>query len=87
MKWYEDKVGIIMQCIEAYRKGFCQRKKVGLTTLYNQMLLEKKHLELRSLHKQLDEAVAELYDFPKEDLEDEQKILSFLLNLNRQRTQ
>lgn len=47
-------------------------------------MFEGGHEELQLLHKKLDEAVAELYDFPKSQLKDKEKIIAFFLDLNQQ---
>ena len=78
-------VGEIMKKIELYRKEVCQSKKHGLTTLYNQMF-DGGHETLRQLHKQLDHAVAYLYGFPIEFLDDDEKIIAFLTHLNHEKT-
>ena len=78
-------VSSIMEKIEEHRKQECQSRKIGLTTLYNEMLEDKKQPYLSDLHRQLDEAVADLYGFPKEDLDNKEKIISFLFDLNQKR--
>lgn len=75
----------IMISIESYRKKVCMERKIGLTTLYNEMLINKKHLELRALHRDLDEKVAMMYNFPLEYLNDEKAIIDFLSKLNKKR--
>lgn len=70
--------------IENYRKFVCQKKQIGLTNLYNEMLIQKKHHFLRNLHQKLDELVAKIYGFPLEDLDNEEKIIDFLTQLNHE---
>jgi len=69
--------------IESYRKSVCMGRQIGLTTLYNEMLIKKEHPELRALHQTLDETVARLYNFPLEYLDDEDAIIDFLTQLNK----
>lgn len=76
------KVSQTMEKIERYRKEVCQSKQHGLTTLYNQMF-DGGHETLRQLHKQLDHAVADLYGFPVKDLNNEDKIIDFICQLNQ----
>jgi hypothetical protein len=76
------KVASVMEKIELYRREACQIYQHGLTTLYNQML-EGGHEELRLLHQKLDESVAELYQFPKHELKNTNKIIDFLIDLNQ----
>jgi len=76
-----EKVSSIMKQIESYRRKVCQESQQGLTTLYNKMF-EGKHHTLKELHKQLDIAVANLYNFPIENLGNPKEILKFLITLN-----
>lgn len=76
-----SEVSSIMKKIESYRENICTKNKHGLTTLYNQMF-KGGHEELRSLHRQLDQAVAELYNFPIEKLNSKKEILKFLFEKN-----
>ena len=79
------KVGEIMKQIQIYRQQACAKQHIGLTTLYTQMF-DGGHELLRQLHKQLDHAVAYLYGFPIEFLDDDEKIIAFLTHLNHEKT-
>jgi hypothetical protein len=81
-----EKVSSIMKQIESYRRKVCQENQHGLTELYNQMF-EGGHETLKQHHKQLDIAVAELYNFPIKDLKNKTKIINFLLKLNNEYSQ
>ncbi|QLY25275.1 DNA methyltransferase [Bdellovibrio sp. KM01] len=76
-----SEVGTIMKKIEAYRSKFCKKMDIGLTTLYNQMN-DGAHIPLKQLHKQLDQAVAECYGYPKAKIESYNDIINFLTDLN-----
>jgi len=75
----------IMMSIESYRKKVCMERQIGLTTLYNEMLINKTHHELRALHRALDEKVAMMYNFPLDYLNNEEAIIDFLSKLNEKR--
>lgn len=73
----------IMRELDFYRKSECLKQNLGLTKIYNQMF-ENKLPVLKDYHKQLDEAVADFYGFPKEKLQSKREILKFLISLNHE---
>jgi hypothetical protein len=66
------------------RRGeLCLEHQVGLTKLYNAMD-EGAYADLETLHKQVDEAIAECYGWPKAVAQNEKDIVRRLTELNRQ---
>ena len=67
---------------EALRGAICVEQTIGLTTLYNQMD-DGAWKDLRDLHRELDEAVAVAYGWPKSVAHDPDESNRRLLELNR----
>lgn len=66
----------------ARRSEICLGQSIGLTTLYNQVD-DGAWKDLRDLHVELDEAVAEAYGWPKHVAHDPDEANRRLLELNR----
>lgn len=65
----------------ARRQEICTAENFGLTRLYN-LVDEGAYADLKALHRQLDEAVAAAYGWPKAIAEDAEEIGRRLLRLN-----
>lgn len=69
--------------IIARRQNICKANNLGLTTLYNQVD-EGSYSDLKSMHKELDEAVAAAYGWPKTVAQDADEIVQRLLAVNKE---
>jgi hypothetical protein len=67
----------------ARRQQICAGNNFGLTTLYN-LIDEGAYTDLKTLHRELDEAVAAAYGWPKAIAQDGDEIVQRLLTLNRE---
>lgn len=67
----------------ARRSELCLEHDVGLTKLYNAMD-EGAYADLKALHRELDEAVADCYGWPKAVAQDDKALVARLTELNRQ---
>jgi len=67
------------------RSELCMEHDMGLTKLYN-LMDEGAFQDLKTLHKQLDEAVAEAYGWPKSVAQDNAELVARLRELNRDRS-
>ena len=65
------------------RQEICVERQIGLTTLYNEVD-EGAYADLADLHRQLDEAVAEAYGWPRSVAHDADETNRRLLELNRE---
>ena len=79
------KVGEIAKKIQQYKESFLKKQSKGQTTLYNE-LNEGGHEILAKLHQNLDQEVAKDYGLPKAILANEDDIISFLLELNLEKS-
>ncbi len=66
----------------ARRQEICVAENFGLTRLYN-LVDEGGYQDLKALHRELDEAVAAAYGWPKTVAQDADEIVRRLLALNR----
>lgn len=66
------------------RSELCIEHNMGLTKLYN-LMDEGGFQDLKALHKQLDEAVADAYGWPKTIAQNNAELVSRLRDLNRER--
>ena len=69
--------------IDRLRREVCTERQIGLTTLYN-LVDEGAFTDLRDLHRELDEAVATCYGWPKSVAHDPDEICRRLLGLNHE---
>ena len=67
----------------ARRSELCLQHQVGLTKLYNAMD-EGAYADLKAFHKELDEAVAGCYGWPKSGAQDDRELVRRMTELNRQ---
>jgi hypothetical protein len=67
----------------ARRSELCLAENIGLTKLYNAMD-EGAYADLKALHRELDEAVADCYGWPKSIAQDDAEIVTRMTELNRQ---
>ncbi|HZJ06674.1 MAG TPA: DNA methyltransferase [Nocardioidaceae bacterium] len=67
----------------ARRTEICAAEQIGLTKLYN-AVDEGAWADLKALHKELDEAVADLYCWPKAAAQDDKELVRRLTELNRE---
>jgi hypothetical protein len=65
------------------RQQICAENSIGLTELYN-LVDEGAYTDLKSMHRQLDVAVASAYGWPKAVAQDSDEIVRRLLGLNRE---
>lgn len=76
-----ERIGSASRRLIEERDRLCGDRQIGLTTLYNE-LDEGAHDELRVLHDQLDQAVADAYGWPPSTLDDADAITGKLLERN-----
>lgn len=74
-------VGTASAELIAHRDQLCLEREIGLTQLYNE-LDEGAHKPLRELHRDLDLAVADAYDWPRRVAQDDDEIVRLLLERN-----
>lgn len=67
----------------ARRQEVCVAEDLGLTRLYN-LVDEGGYVDIKELHRELDEAVAASYGWPKSVAQDGDEIVRRLLRLNRE---
>lgn len=67
----------------ARRSELCLEHQIGLTKLYNAMD-DGAYADLKALHKELDEAVADCYGWPKPVAQNDKELVVKLTELNRQ---
>ncbi|WP_326828822.1 hypothetical protein OIE13_24975 [Streptosporangium sp. NBC_01810] len=65
------------------RQEICAAENFGLTRLYN-LVDEGAYADLKALHRELDEAVATAYGWPKNVAQNPDEIVSRLLQLNKE---
>jgi hypothetical protein len=80
----ERVAGVTRKIIEQ-RQKICAAENFGLTRLYN-LVDEGAYADLKALHRELDEAVATAYGWPKTVAQDSEEIVSRLLQLNKEIT-
>lgn len=76
-----EKIGELAKQIVARRQEICVDEQFGLTELYNRVD-DGAYRDLKKLHSDLDEAVAEAYGWPKSVAHDPDEIVRRLLALN-----
>ena len=67
----------------ARRTDICASEQIGLTKLYNSVD-EGAWTDLKALHKELDEAVADCYGWPRSVAQDDKELVRRLTDLNRE---
>ena len=77
-----EAVAAASRALIARRSEICLERQIGLTKLYNQMD-DGAWADLRKLHRELDEAVAAAYGWPKRIAQDPAETNARLLELNR----
>ena len=77
-----DEVADVARRLIARRSEICVEREIGLTKLYNQ-LDDGAWADLRDLHRELDEAVATAYGWPRSVAHDADETNRRLLELNR----
>jgi hypothetical protein len=78
-----ERVADACRRVIARRQKICEANNFGLTALYNQVD-EGAYTELRATHRELDEAVAAAYGWPKTVTQDADEIVQRLLTLNQE---
>ncbi len=78
-----ERVGEAARQVIARRQALCEREQFGLTRLYN-LVDEGAYTEVREAHRELDEAVAAAYGWPKGVAQDGAEIVRRLLQLHRE---
>lgn len=79
-------VAELSRAVVERRQEICKAENFGLTKLYN-LVDDGAYADLRKLHRQLDEAVAACYGWPKSVAQDGPKIVRRLTQLNRDITE
>jgi hypothetical protein len=77
-----DEVADVSRRLYARRSAICIERNIGLTKLYNQVD-DGAWADLRELHRELDEAVAAAYGWPRAVAHDPEETNRRLLELNR----
>jgi hypothetical protein len=77
-----ERIADLSRRIVARRREICLERQIGLTKLYNEVD-EGAYRELARLHRELDEAVAAAYGWPKGAAQDPAESNRRLLELNR----
>ncbi len=77
-----DEVADVARRLYARRSEICLERQIGLTKLYNRMD-DGAWRDLRDLHRELDEAVAAAYGWPRSIAQDADETNRRLLELNR----
>jgi hypothetical protein len=72
----------LSRAVTARRQEICAEREIGLTKLYNEVE-DGAYRDLRNLHRQLDEAVASAYGWPKSAARDPAESNRRLLELNQ----
>lgn len=78
-----ERVAGASRAVIARRQAICVREQFGLTRLYN-LVDEGAHTEIREAHRELDEAVAAAYGWPRAIAADGDEIVGRLLQRNRE---
>ncbi len=81
--YQQERVAEASRTLIARRQEICSENSFGLTALYN-LVDEGAYADLKALHKELDEAVAVAYGWPKAVAHDSDEIVRRLLALNRE---
>jgi hypothetical protein len=77
-----DEIADVARRLYARRSEICLEQQIGLTKLYNQ-IDDGAWTDLRDLHRELDEAVAVAYGWPRNIAQDAEETNRRLLELNR----
>lgn len=80
---HRERVAEASRQVIARRQAICVQEQFGLTRLYN-LVDEGAYTEVRDAHRELDEAVAAAYGWPKAAARDGDEIVRRLLQLNRE---
>lgn len=78
-----ERIGAASRRVIAIRQEICVREDFGLTKLYN-AVDEGAYADVRDAHRELDDAVAEAYGWPRAVARDDDEIVRHLLALNRE---
>jgi len=78
-----ERVAEVSRRLLARRAEICTAEQMGLTKLYN-AVDEGAWVDLKALHKELDEAVADCYGWPKSGGQDDKELVRRLTELNRE---
>lgn len=81
-----DKIAVASAALYEHRSALCGEHNMGLTKLYN-LMDEGGFQDLKRLHKELDESVAEAYGWPKSVAQDNAELVRRLRDLNREITE
>ncbi|MGH3363018.1 MAG: DNA methyltransferase, partial [Nocardioides sp.] len=79
----QERVAETSRRLLATRSQICSTEQIGLTKLYN-AVDEGAWTDLVALHRELDEAVAECYDWPRAVAQDPKELVRRLTALNRE---
>ena len=77
-----ERVADVCRRLLARRSEICLAENIGLTTLYS-AVDEGAYTDLSALHRELDEAVADCYGWPKAVAQDDRELVRRLTELNR----
>ncbi|MCO4273535.1 hypothetical protein NG701_03690 [Pseudarthrobacter sp. HLT3-5] len=81
-----EAVAELSRAVVGRRQEICKAENFGLTKLYN-LMDDGGYADLKKLHKQLDEAVAACYGWPKSAAQDAPEIVRRLTQLNKDITE
>lgn len=81
-----EAVAELARAVVVRRQEICRAENFGLTKLYN-LMDDGAYADLKKLHRQLDEAVAACYGWPKTAVQDSGEIVRRLTELNREITE
>ena len=81
-----EAVAELSRAVVERRQQICAAEGFGLTKLYN-LVDDGAYADLKKLHKQLDEAVAACYGWPKAVAQDPREIVQRLTQLNKEITE
>ena len=81
-----EAVAELSRAVVERRQQICAAEEFGLTKLYN-LVDDGAYADLKKLHKQLDEAVAACYGWPKAVAQDPREIVQRLTQLNKDITE
>jgi hypothetical protein len=79
----KERVADVSRRLLARRDEICRAAQIGITKLYN-AVDEGAWTDLMAVHKDLDEAVAECYGWPKSAAQDDAELVRRLTDLNRE---
>lgn len=84
--YQRDRVAEASRRLLARRTEICTAERIGLTKLYN-AVDDGAWADMKALHRELDEAVADCYGWPRSVAQDDRELVRRLTELNREITE